>query len=268
MERFKKGSLINSLFLFPFLLLVFCSTLLNGAIAQVTYIEGNVLLTNKLQKGFKKVPLGLEIVSSDIINTYKKGKVKLVFNDGTIIVVGKNSTFSVENYLYDNKKKNLSNAKFKLSKGLFKVITGAIGKLNPDKFKLKTATATIGIRGTTIYADQKRVAFTQGKGFIVDLKKRKQVSIKAGQMSYTLKGKVPTKPIPITKNFQQVINYLDRGTITKIKQNNTHATNLQKNSSSLNNIQIQNSNLNTNVKSKNINIDANGNAKMGSIEIK
>lgn len=262
------NSLVNHNFkiFFVVVLILLLNTTLFASIAKVKYIEGNVLVTNKAKKGFKKVVLDLEIDSNDVLRTHKKSKVKLQFNDGTIIVVGKNSTFSIESYLYDTKKENLSNAKFQLSKGIFKVITGAIGKVNPSKFRLKTTTATIGIRGTIIYADQKRVAFSEGKGFVRDIKKRKQVNIKAGQMTYTLKGKVPTTPIPITKRFQEIMNFLDRGTILKGTSKNTSSPLIHGEINSSNNTVIQNSSLNTNVTTKNINVGSGGNAQMGVIE--
>jgi len=89
---------------------------------------------------------GFKLMSKDIIVTGDKSKAKLVFKDNTRITVGKNSIFEIEDYLFD-KTKN-SRAKFKAKSGFFQAVTGKIGKISRDSFKLKTKTATIGVRGT------------------------------------------------------------------------------------------------------------------------
>lgn len=92
-----------------------------------------------------KASSGHTIEQKDTIKTSKGGVAQIEFNDKTVITVGENSIFSVEEYLNDDK---APNARFKADKGYFKVVTGQIGKVAPDKFKIDTKTATIGIRGT------------------------------------------------------------------------------------------------------------------------
>jgi len=89
---------------------------------------------------------GYRLMSKDIIITGDKSKAKLRFDDKTLITVGKNSIFEIENYFFD-KTKN-SKASFKARHGFFSAVTGEIGKLSPKGFALKTKTATIGVRGT------------------------------------------------------------------------------------------------------------------------
>lgn len=74
-------------------------------------------------------------------------------NDKTIITIGQKSHLNIIDYLYDEKKPKESKAEFQFLKGSFKSITGAIGKINKERFKLKTKSSTIGIRGTTVIAD-------------------------------------------------------------------------------------------------------------------
>jgi hypothetical protein len=89
------------------------------------------------------------ILKNDEIITSSNAKVQLFFNDETIITIGKNSSFKVYDYIYDEKNSN-NNLDFSMIKGSFKIISGAIGKINPNNFKLRTKTAAIGIRGTQI----------------------------------------------------------------------------------------------------------------------
>ena len=92
-----------------------------------------------------KASAGNTLEQKDTIKTSKGGVAQIVFSDNTVITVGESSTFSIEEYVSDEK---TPNARFKADKGYFKVATGQIGKIAPDKFKIETKTATIGIRGT------------------------------------------------------------------------------------------------------------------------
>jgi len=110
------------------------------------------------------VSKGFKLLSKDIIVTGNKSKAKLVFADNTRITVGKNSIFEIEDYLFD--KTRNSRAKFKAKSGFFQAVTGKIGKIARNSFKLKTKTATIGVRGTvfegTITRDGEDVKCVKG----------------------------------------------------------------------------------------------------------
>ena len=98
-----------------------------------------------------KVVQKLELKEHDLIKTSQNAKVKLFFKDDTAVSLGKNTSFEIDSYIFTGKSD--SNIKFKVLKGFFKTVTGKISKVAPDKFKLKTKTATIGIRGTVFAAD-------------------------------------------------------------------------------------------------------------------
>lgn len=109
--------------------------------AQVAFIErleGNVFINNK------KAKLHDNIQKTDTIHT-QEGKVKLLFQDTTVVSLGKNSSLQIEDFLLDSQN---SRASFVTTKGVFKFVTGKIGRIAPQKFVIDTKTATIGIRGT------------------------------------------------------------------------------------------------------------------------
>jgi hypothetical protein len=127
------------------LFLIFLSTLtLSAGIGHISAMRGDVTI----DRGGQKIPVskGFEIQEKDTIFTTKKSKAQLKFKDNTVIRVGRNAEFKIEEYLYD--KSNNSKAKFKAKNGFFSAVTGGIGKVAKDRFKLKTKTSTIGIRGT------------------------------------------------------------------------------------------------------------------------
>ncbi|MDC0933315.1 FecR family protein [Arcobacteraceae bacterium] len=126
------------------LILSLSFSLLAKDVATVTAINGEAFI----QRDTIKVPitLGITLQEKDTIITGKKAKIQLIFSDETIITIGKNSKFSVNEYLYEDKKEPV--AKFSMLKGTMRAITGNIGKIAPEKFTVTAKTATMGIRGT------------------------------------------------------------------------------------------------------------------------
>ncbi len=88
--------------------------------------------------------VGFVVHQNDIIKTYKKSKLKIRFLDDTIIYIGPKTTLEIAKYYYD-KKNNTTN--LKILNGSFKLKTGKIGELAPERFKIDTKFSVIGIRG-------------------------------------------------------------------------------------------------------------------------
>jgi hypothetical protein len=101
----------------------------------------------------------------DIIKTKDNSKIQILFKDETIISIGKNSEFVIDDYSFENK--DNVKAEFSMVKGVFRTITGKIGKISPENFNLKTKSASIGIRGTQIVTDisdtKERIFCTEGQ---------------------------------------------------------------------------------------------------------
>lgn len=113
-------------------------------VATITAMKGSVTIENSA--GSRNASLGSKLEEKDSVITAKKSKAQIIFEDETIVTVGKNSHFSIQEYLYEAGQK--PKAEFGLLKGAMSTITGKIGKIAPEKFLVKTKTATIGIRGT------------------------------------------------------------------------------------------------------------------------
>jgi hypothetical protein len=132
---------------YSLLLLLSASTLL-ASIGEVKALRGEAqLIRGDTVAAVKK---GTELELHDRIKTGEGSKLQIVFNDKTVISLGQKSDFSVDDYLFTKKEVR---ARFTIKKGFFKSITGKIGKIAPKHFKVKTANATIGVRGTTIVGE-------------------------------------------------------------------------------------------------------------------
>ena len=162
-----------------------------ASIGQVTGIKGKATLVRGSQT--TNLIVGHKLEKKDIIKTADKSKVQVIFDDKTIITIGKKSSLDIEEYLYDTSNPANSKLKLKFFKGAFKSISGKIGKVAPKRFKLKTKNATIGIRGTILAGNQTRVVCEKG-AITVSANGVTQV-VPAGMMTRTPVGAPPTPPV-------------------------------------------------------------------------
>ncbi len=89
---------------------------------------------------------GMVLLEGDEIVTNKKSRVQVILKDDTVVTIGANSTFSFLEFEFNKSKE--SKISMKASRGFFRSVTGKIAKVAPERFKVVTLTATIGIRGT------------------------------------------------------------------------------------------------------------------------
>jgi len=95
---------------------------------------------------------GTEVYSGDAITT-TDGRIQIRFSDGAYLALQPNTLFKVDQYAYEGKSDGKEKASYALVKGGLRTITGAIGKVNKQNYEIRTPTATIGIRGTSLGAE-------------------------------------------------------------------------------------------------------------------
>jgi hypothetical protein len=87
------------------------------------------------------------LFANDTVITKAASRLQIMFEDDSVVAQGENSRMTIDAYVYDPDRKEEGNCALKLVTGLFRVVTGAITELNPDRFKAQTKLATVGIRG-------------------------------------------------------------------------------------------------------------------------
>jgi len=83
---------------------------------------------------------------NDEILTGDRSFVVLQFTDGAKVTVRPGSKLVIESYLYAGNEGD--EATLNLVSGGLRVITGAMAKTNPEKYKVRTPVALMGVRGT------------------------------------------------------------------------------------------------------------------------
>lgn len=117
---------------------------------QIEFVVGGVVAqgADGLMRPLAK---GAQIETGDTIQT-GDGRAQLRFSDGGYISLSPGTTFRVDEYHYAGKSDGSEKGFFSLVKGGLRAITGAIGHVNKQTYRVKTPTATIGIRGTEFLA--------------------------------------------------------------------------------------------------------------------
>lgn len=92
--------------------------------------------------------IGAEIRSGDRVLTGSTSNAQIRFTDTGIVALRPETDFSVDEYNFRGQQDGSERALFSLLKGGMRTVTGLVGKLNQQNYRVRTPTATIGIRGT------------------------------------------------------------------------------------------------------------------------
>jgi hypothetical protein len=165
------------------------------------------------------VSIGTKIEKDDILITQNNTKLQLLFNDDTMITIGKNAKFSILEYVFDEQIAKKSEAKFNFVKGFFRTVTGKIGKLNPEKFNIKIKSASLGIRGTRfdVFVSENIIKTSLFQGEIFLLVNNSMTTLLPGQMAvYELNKGVNVMDGVLKES--RVLNERDISNLENIKQ--------------------------------------------------
>jgi hypothetical protein len=141
----------------------------DDAIGFVAALRGKVVAVNSI-RGERSLSVKDNIFINDTIKTGKRSRIQLVFADNTIISLGRTTVLNIAEYEWRSKQ-NAGKITSNIPEGIFRIMGGAIAGTNPEKFKTRTPSATIGIRGS-MYAglvrnNQLSVVFLGGRGIEV-----------------------------------------------------------------------------------------------------
>jgi hypothetical protein len=114
-------------------------------VAEITELTGNV----SLRSGFGATALhnGDKLKNRDTLETGPDGTVGIVFNDHTTLSLGPDSTFTIQEFIFEPDQSRFSFI-VKLFRGTASYVSGLIAKISPESARFITPSASIGIRGT------------------------------------------------------------------------------------------------------------------------
>lgn len=120
-------------------------TLQAYAAGRIELVTGNVSVHSA--NGQLRIPqAGDRIVPGDSVVTGGDGEMHVHMDDSALLALRSNSHVKIDAYVAEGGAADT--AVLRLVRGSFRSVTGWIGKLHPQRYVVKTPTATIGIRGT------------------------------------------------------------------------------------------------------------------------
>ncbi len=177
----------------PMPLLIASST--NSTYAgKVILVKGKAVAINEKGKE-RKLKRRAQIFTGDTIKTIKKSSMRLVMVDQSLLSLKSDTVLKISDYKFSFAEKEKDAMALDLLKGGMRAVTGIIGVRSKKKYKVKTATATMGVRGTAmeiIVGDdgQVTVTFDFGSGHATNNAGRFEI----GNLQTAKIGSLNTKP--------------------------------------------------------------------------
>jgi hypothetical protein len=93
------------------------------------------------------------IENGDTLDTQRDSYAQIKFADGAQVTLKPNTSVKLDSIKFAKEDPREDSFLYRLVKGGLRAVTGVVGERSKDKYQLETATATVGIRGTTFSAD-------------------------------------------------------------------------------------------------------------------
>jgi len=194
------------------LLLFTLSALVWSNIGNIAALKGDAEIIRKSKT--LKIKSGMELEVKDKIVTSSTGSVQVILKDHTVVTVGPDSAFVFDAYNFGTKEE--SEVAMRIDRGFFRSVTGKIGKMAPERFKVKTVSATIGIRGTDFSAlvSENHEIISCYKGSITTFIDGVSHDVDEGMLLDNKNGKITKKALD--KNIK--LQFLDKnGNLKNVK---------------------------------------------------
>lgn len=95
----------------------------------------------------RTVASGLGVAEADRIQTDATSASVLVLRDGTTIAIGPNTTVDLSRVQFDATTQQ-GNLAIRVLQGTIRMVTGLLGRVQPDNVKVITPASTVSVRGT------------------------------------------------------------------------------------------------------------------------
>lgn len=116
-------------------------------VGRVAFLKGKVT-GQEDGKAERTLTRGAPLYESDVITTAEGAYAILAFRDEGRITLTPGSRFKIEQYTFNSADPDSDSSFFRLMQGGMRALTGLMSKRSPESYKVRTAVATIGIRGT------------------------------------------------------------------------------------------------------------------------
>ena len=124
-----------------------CSSAYAAVAGKVQFAIGTVQLSSEAGKPHQ-IQKGDAVNEGDTLSTGAYSSAQIKMQDGGFIALRPDSRLKFDKFSFNGQQDGSESSYFSLIKGGFRAITGLIGQLHKPAYRIKTPTATLGIRGT------------------------------------------------------------------------------------------------------------------------
>lgn len=114
---------------------------------HVQFVSGDVRIANPAGQA-RSAQKGDAINEGDTLTSAPKSSAQIKMQDGGFIAIRPDSQMKFDQFVFAGKEDGSEKSFFSVFKGGFRAITGAIGQVNKQNYRITTPTASIGIRGS------------------------------------------------------------------------------------------------------------------------
>jgi hypothetical protein len=113
----------------------------------IKFVAGDVklMLADGAERAARK---GVPVSVGDTLATANGGLAQLKMGDGAIVVVQPETRLTVAEFHYAGKEDGSEKVRYRLERGGFRAVTGAIGRTHKQNYLIETPIAHMGVRGT------------------------------------------------------------------------------------------------------------------------
>lgn len=116
-------------------------------IGAAAAVAGRVQARSVGQAVGRIIESGKPLFLNDRVTTEAGGRLQVLLLDETVFTVGPNSDLILDEFVYDPAT-SAGKVSAKVTKGVFRFVTGKVARREPGSMKIKMPVGTIGIRGT------------------------------------------------------------------------------------------------------------------------
>lgn len=174
---------------------------IGSPVGKILLVQGEVVIMHAEQKDGYWARKDLPLFKGDILVTQPKGRVRLGLIDESILTLGSDTKIEINESLYSHKKKSRFSF-IRMSLGKARFFIKKLMNLKRSRFKVRTATAVIGVRGTEFI-----VIDEPGRTIVYAIKDpievaslaapEKVVQLLDSEKTTVLEGQLPTDPIRV-----------------------------------------------------------------------
>jgi hypothetical protein len=183
-----------------------------GFVAEVTAVAGKAIASDKDGKE-TELRIGIQLGVGHQVRTMAASRVELRLGDDSSLAIAEKTVISLNDFAYVASDPAKCSFHMTIFEGLCRIITGGITALNPDRFKVTTQMATIGVRGCELAFHSSP---NQDDIYILGLGNRESVSVECEKGGKQLLNKLTGKSIPVEAGMKASAVFSEPDTVVTI----------------------------------------------------